>query len=142
MEIAPSATFLRMAKPVKKMGRIFKTALFTKLARKAGIGDAALCKAILQVMDGQADDLGGGVFKKRLNENRHRSIILTTGGGHWFYEYLFAKKDRDNIADDELDAFRKLAKVYGRATDQQLELMLKNKDLVEICNDGEAQIQK
>jgi hypothetical protein len=127
---------------VRKTGRIFKTALFAKSARKGGIADAVLCKAIQRVMQGQADDLGGGVFKKRLNENRHRAIILATGGSHWFYQYLFAKKDRDNIDDDELEAFRKLAKTYGKATDSQLERMLENKDLVEICNDGEAQIQK
>jgi len=131
-----------MAEPVRKIGRIFKAALFAKAAKKAGITDVVLCKAIRQVLLGQADDLGGGVFKKRLNENRHRAIILATSGDHWFYEYLFAKKDRDNIDENELDAFRKLAKAYGRATNQQLENMLKNKDLVEICSDSEAQIQE
>ena len=39
-----------MTKPVRKTGRIFKAALFAKVARKAGITDAALCKAIRQVM--------------------------------------------------------------------------------------------
>jgi hypothetical protein len=57
-----------------------------------------------------ADDLGGGIFKKRLNENRYRSIVLAKGGHFWVCEYLFAKKDRANIEDDELDGFRKLAK--------------------------------
>ena len=142
MSIAPGATVPDMAKLVPKTGRVFKAALFAKAARKAGITDAALCKAILQVMQGQADDLGGGVFKKRLNENRHRGIILATAGRHWFYQYLFAKKDRDNIYDDELEAFRKLAKAYGKATDPQLERMLESRDLVEICNDGEAQLQE
>lgn len=35
--------------------------------------------AAAAVMKGQGDDLGGGVLKKRLNENRHRSIILAQG---------------------------------------------------------------
>jgi len=131
-----------MTQPDLKTGRVFKSALFAKAARKAGLTDETLCKAIRQVLQGQADDLGGGVFKKRLNENRHRAIILAKGGSHWFYEYLFAKKDRDNIEDDELVAFRKLAKAYGRATDLQLKNLLKNKDLVEICHGGEAQIQE
>ncbi len=52
---------------------------------------------------GQADDLGGGVFKKRLGKNRSRSIILAKGGSHSVYEYLFAKKDRDNIDEREMD---------------------------------------
>ena len=51
--------------------RVFKTAKFAKEARKARIRDGELCAAIRQVMAGQADDLGGGVFKKRLNDNMH-----------------------------------------------------------------------
>ena len=47
--------------------RAFKTAWFSKAARKARISDAALTTAIREVMQGQADDLGGGVFKKRLD---------------------------------------------------------------------------
>ncbi len=70
--------------------RAFKTAWFSKAARKARIGDPALIAAIREVMRGQADDLGGGVFKKRLNKNMHRSILLAKGGRHWVYAYLFA----------------------------------------------------
>ncbi len=79
-------------------GRVFKTTWFTKAAQKARIGDAELCLAIRQVMLGQADDLGGGVYKKRLNKNMHRSIILAKSGERWIFAYLFAKKDRANIA--------------------------------------------
>ena len=63
-------------------------------------------------MQGQADDLGGGVYKKRLNDNMHRSIIVAKAGWHWIYAYLYAKKDRENIAPDELDGFKRLAKDY------------------------------
>ncbi|WP_217482537.1 type II toxin-antitoxin system RelE/ParE family toxin [Sphingomonas sp. CL5.1] len=94
----------------KKTWRTFKTAWFAKAARKARISDDELCEAIREVMKGQADDLGGGVFKKRLNKNRHRSIILAKFGSYWLYQYLFAKKDRANIDDDELREFRLLAK--------------------------------
>ena len=59
--------------------RTFKTAWFSKAARKALIADKELCAAIAQVRKGQCDDLGGGVFKKRLDKNRHRSIILAKG---------------------------------------------------------------
>ena len=47
-----------------KVDRIFKTAWFAKEARKAKITDGMLCHAIKQAMQGQADDLGGGVYKK------------------------------------------------------------------------------
>jgi len=72
--------------------RIFKTAWFTRAARKALIVDNELCLAIQQVMLGQAEDLGGGVFKKRLDKNRSRAILLARRGRYWVYEYLFAKK--------------------------------------------------
>ncbi len=84
---------------------------------------------------GQADDLGGGVFKKRLDKNRRRSIILAKGGMHWVFEYLFAKKDRDNIDDKELAGFRKLAKAYEGLDAQQIDRLLKDGDFTEICHD-------
>lgn len=115
--------------------RAFKTARFNKDAKKAGIKDAELCEAIAQVVAGQADDLGGGVYKKRLNSNMHRSIILAKGGKFWIYEYLFAKKDRDNIDDDELAGFRLLAKSYAALTVPQIAHLLADKDLLEICHD-------
>ena len=39
--------------------------MVTKAAGKARIADDELCKAVMQVINGQADDLGGGVFKNR-----------------------------------------------------------------------------
>ena len=92
-----------------KPTRSFKTSWFTKAAKKARIEDADLCVALRETQLGQADALGGGVFKKRLNDNMHRSLILAKGGRHWVYAYLFAKKDRDNITPDELADFKKLA---------------------------------
>lgn len=93
----------------RAVSRVFKSAWFAKASRKAGISDEALCAAAREAMLGQADDLGGGVYKKRLNRNRHRGIILAKAGRHWFFEFLFAKKDRANIDDAELRAFRILA---------------------------------
>lgn len=118
--------------------RTFKTAWFSKAARKALIADKELCDAIDQVRKGQCDDLGGGVFKKRLDKNRHRSIILAKGERYWVYEYLFAKKDRDNIADDELAGLRSLAKGYAGLRDEQVSQLLAEGDWLEICHDRQA----
>ena len=125
--------------PSRHLTRAFKTA---KDAKKAKIKDEELCQAIKQVMLGQVDDLGGGVFKKRLNDNLHRSIILAKGGQYWVYEYLFAKKDRDNIEDDELLAFRLLAKSYAGLKEHQLGQLIANGDFVEICHDDKTEIQE
>jgi hypothetical protein len=127
---------------LQPINRVFKTARFSKDAKKAKIKDRALCDAIGLVMAGQGDDLGGGVFKKRLNDNLHRSIILAKGGKYWIFEFLYAKKDRANISDDELLAFRLLAKSYAGLADPQLNQMLAASDLLEICHDSQNQIQK
>lgn len=118
--------------------RVFKTAWFAKAARKARIADRELCEAIAQVSLGQADDLGGGVFKKRLNRNMHRSIIIARGRLYWLYVYLFAKKDRANIDAAELAAFRKLADLYGQWTDREIDLELGAGALMEICIGSEV----
>jgi hypothetical protein len=126
----------------EQTARVFKTAWFTKAARKARIKDDELCEAIEEVRKGQADDLGGGVFKKRLNQNMHRSIILAKGGRYWIYEFLFAKKDRANIGDDDLEDFRVLAKTYAALGDVQIAQLVADKDLTEICNGDETQVQE
>jgi hypothetical protein len=129
-----------MTKSAGKTARVFKTAWFAKAAKKARIGDDKLCEAIRQVTKGQADDLGGGVFKKRLNKNMYRAVILAKSGRLWIYEYLFAKQDRDNIEDDELAAFRQLVKTYEQLTDRQIAQLVQNRDLTEICHDDEAPV--
>ena len=128
--------------PSRQPTRTFKTARFSKHAKKARIGNGELCLAFEQVKLGHADDLGGGVFKKRLNDNLHRSIILAKGGKYWIYEYLFAKKGRDNIENDELLAFRLLAKSYAGLAGHQIDLLLTAGDFVEICHDDKTEIQK
>lgn len=127
-----------MTKQSTPRGRVFKNSAFAKLARKADIDDEQLCTAIRQVMNGQCDDLGGGVFKKRLNKNLHRSIIVAKGGGYWLFVFLFAKKDRENIQDDELRAFRALAKAYEHVTETQLTRLLDDNHLTEICHGDPA----
>lgn len=79
---------------------------------------------------GQGDSLGGGVWKKRLDKNRKRAIVLTKVDRFWVYVYLFAKKDRENISAKELKAFKKLSDDYQSA---DVDRMVKNGDLHEIC---------
>lgn len=125
----------KAAKPPTAKARVFKTKWFAKEAKTQHITDDELCTAIKAVMQGKADDLGGGVWKKRLNDNMHRSIIVAKGGKHWIYAYLFAKADRDNIDDDELAGFKKLAKVYEKLTDADIATAVELKKLVEICHE-------
>ena len=120
--------------------RFLKTAWFAKAARKARISDRSLAEAINEIALGQADDLGGGVFKKRLNNNLHRSIVLAKAGEFWVFAYLFAKKDRANIDEDELVAFRKLAELYRRKTVTDLLKEIETGALLEIDHGNENKI--
>jgi hypothetical protein len=125
------------AKKVRSMARVFKSKGFARDARKAGIKDEELCKAAKELEEGKGEDLGGNVWKKRLNENRSRSIVATKPGSFWLFAYLFSKNDRENIDQDELEAFKKLSKDLGSKGVAGLEKMAIDGSAVEICNDDE-----
>jgi hypothetical protein len=83
---------------------------------------------------GQGDDHGGNVWKKRLDKNTKRGIVVNKIGDFWVFVYLFAKSDRENIDERELRDFRRLARDYGKAKTADIERMMALKDLMEICN--------
>jgi hypothetical protein len=112
--------------------RLFKTKRFAVLAGKAWIGDDELREAFTETLNGQGDNLGGGVWKKRLNANRHRSIILAKGSRFWVYQFLYAKKDQSNIGPKQLTDLRELAKTYGGLTEWEVQHLLDMKEFVEI----------
>jgi hypothetical protein len=118
----------------KAVLRVFKTAWFSKKARAAGVSDADLCKAAKELDAGQGDDLGGNVWKKRLDKNTKRGIVVNKIDDFWLFVYLFAKNDRENIDDRELRDFKKLARDYGNAKRADIDHLLRSKELVEICN--------
>lgn len=112
--------------------RLFKTKRFAMQAGKAWIGDDELREAFTEMLKGQAESLGGGVWKKRLNANRHRSIVVAKGGIHWVYQFLYAKKDQSNISPGQLADVRELAKTYGRLTEMEIQRLLEMKEFLEI----------
>jgi hypothetical protein len=127
-----------MTRDAERYERVFKTAWFSKAAKKAYIPDAELCSAIRQVMLGQADDLGGGVYKKRLGKNLYRSIVLAKGGQFWVYEFLFAKQDLSDIPHEKLLELRQLAKTYAMLTSREIDQLITKEKFVEICHDDKT----
>ncbi len=115
--------------------RVFKTPWFHRAARRAGIADSELCLAAHDAAGGRANDLGGGVFKKRLNRNLHRAIILAKGGEQCVYVDLFAKQDQANITKADLADFRKLATIYAGFSLRQVTDALASGRLKEICRE-------
>lgn len=116
--------------------RIFKTKWFNKEAKSHAIHDEELIRAASAALEGKAADLGGGVYKKRLNHNRDRAVILAKGGEHWFYAFLYAKQDMSNISYRELVGFRELAKHYARLSDDKISVLIHKEELVEVIHDG------
>jgi hypothetical protein len=115
--------------------RVFKTKRFAKDAHKEGVSDTELCRVALELGEGKGEDLGGNVWKKRLNENRNRSIVATKPGAFWIFVYLFAKNARKNINVDELATFKKLARDYGSAGQAGVNALVLALTLKEICHD-------
>lgn len=72
--------------------RVFKTKWFAREARSHAITDEELCRAILETEQGKADALGGGVFKKRLHQNRERAIILAKGEAIGFTRFYMQNR--------------------------------------------------
>ena len=114
---------------------MFKTRQFADAASKAWICDSQLREAFGQLLRGQADNLGGGVWKKRLIQNRHRSIVLAKGRHYWVYQLLFDKQDQSNISPKDLAWFRVMAKAYEGLNETQIQQLLDRKDFVEIHHD-------
>ena len=107
------------------------------------ISDSSLCEAVRRAERRMIDaDLGRGVIKLRLartgqgRSRGFRSIVLFRQGKRAFFVYGFAKKERDNICQDELTAFRKLAEEMLAYDDAALAAAMKNGTITEITDHG------
>ena len=118
--------------------RIFKNKWFSRFADKEGITNGELVEAVNLLEAGQADDLGGGVYKMRLarpgegKRGGYRVIVFFRSEERTFYEYCFAKSDRDNISERQLSNFKKRAKNYLSMTDEQIEWNKKIRTFIEV----------
>ena len=126
------------------MRRVFKTRHFARLMRKAGLSDLLLCNAVSEMAIGLIDaDLGGGVFKKRVplpgrgKRGSTRTLVATNKRDRWFFVFGFAKSERDNVSDAELEALKAIARDLLRLTPAELDMHLGGGALQEICHGQE-----
>lgn len=98
---------------------IYKVKAFLRFARAEAISDERLAEAVKRANAGLIDaDLGGGVIKQRVarpgqgKSGGYRTILLFRHGERAIFAYGFAKNDRENLARDELVAFRKAAALF------------------------------
>jgi hypothetical protein len=123
--------------------RIFKTRLFAKFARRERIPDASLSEAIVRARQGLVDaDLGGGVIKQRVarqgqgRSSGYRTLIAYRFGDFAVFLFGFAKNDRDNIDDRELDDLREAAASWLAADEKLIGQAVEKGLLVEVQDDA------
>lgn len=119
--------------------RIFQNAWFRRFARRENIQLSTLIDAVSRAEQGLIDaDLGGGVIKQRIarsgqgKSGGYRTIIVFRQGERAFFVFGFAKSDRDNLAKDEVDAFKKTAGFLLKLSDLQIEMLIENGEFTEI----------
>ena len=118
--------------------RIFKNTWFSHFADKEGITDGELVEAVNLLEAGQADDLGGGVYKMRLvrpgegKSGGYRVIVFYRTEERTFFVYSFAKANRGNISEKELRIFKKRAKIFISKNDEEIRDDLRKRDLIEV----------
>ena len=131
------------------MTRVFKTRHFQRWARKKGLTDAVLRRAVEEMASGLIDaDLGGGVVKKRTGLTGRgkrggvRTLVATNRDDRWFFMFGFEKNERDNIDDEELEALKDHAADWLACTAAQLDEAVADGALLEIADDSRSQTQK
>jgi len=119
--------------------QIYKNTWFSRFAKRERIKDSSLLKAIDDIERGLVDaDLGGHIIKQRVarpgqgKSGGYRTIIVFQQEDKAIFVYGFAKSDRENIASDELEAFRKAAEQLLSLDQAQITALLQAGVLTEI----------
>ena len=107
--------------------------------RKERLSDQALNKVIQEIMGGLIDaNLGKGVIKKRIplpgrgKRKGSRTLLATNWQDRWIFLYGFAKNERANVTDEELEGWQKLTSDYLKLSDKQLDLLIQRGELLEV----------
>lgn len=119
--------------------RIFKTRVFVRFARKAKLADKALREAVSEIERGLIHaDLGGGVIKQRIarsgggKSGGFRTIVLYRVKNRAVFVYGFEKSGQDNIGDDELREFRRLADKMLAYSDAEIRTAIEAGAVIEV----------
>lgn len=124
--------------------RIFLTRGVERFARRQRIADASLGEAIERAERGIIDaDLGGGLIKQRVarpgqgRSGGFRMVVAYRAAERAVFLYAFAKSDRDNIDDDELEALRMIGANWLAASAELVGQAIEDGDLKEIEHDDD-----
>ena len=119
--------------------RIFKVKWFAKFARRERIPDSSLVDAIDAARQGLVDaDLGGHLIKQRVartgqgKSGGYRTIIAFKTADRAIFMYAFAKSDRANLTNDELDHYKTAAKHLLALSSADLDRLAAERTLIEV----------
>ena len=122
---------------------VYKTKIFARFARRAGITDETHCDATARAEKGLIDaDLGNGVIKQRLprqgkgRSGGYRVIVFYRTSTRTVFVDGFAKSDKGNIDDNDLLLFRELAIEYLAYLPPQVEDLVEEGEWIEVDCDG------
>jgi hypothetical protein len=123
--------------------RIYKTKWLARFARQERISDASLQEAIERAERGLIDaDLGGGLIKQRvarLGQGRsggYRAIVAYRANRRAVFLYAFAKKERENLDQEELLTLRTIGSRWLDANESAIRHALAESILQEIKFDA------
>lgn len=125
--------------------RVYKVKVFGRFQRRERIADKSLAKAVRDAESGLVEaDLGGGLIKQRIarpgqgKSGGYRSVIVYRRGDLAVFLLGFAKNERANIDDDELEDLRGQARAFLGLSADQIKAAIAADELMEVSYDGET----
>jgi hypothetical protein len=119
--------------------RVYKVKVFARFQRREHIADETLAKAVKSAEEGLVDaDLGGGLIKQRVarpgqgKSGGYRTVIAYRRGDLAIFLLGFAKNERANIDEDELDDLRGQARAFFGLSAEQIEAAIAEDELMEV----------
>lgn len=119
--------------------QVYKVKVFARFQRRERITDKALAKAVRNAENGLVDaDLGGGLIKQRVarpgqgKSSGYRTVVAYRHGDLAVFLLGFAKNERANIDEDELEDLRGQARAFLRLSADQIDAAITEDELTEV----------
>ncbi len=119
--------------------QVFKTRDFAKWAKKEGVADKAMIKAVSDMQKGLIHaELGGGLCKQRVarpgkgKRGGHRTLIAFKKDDRSIFVFGLSKNDCDNIDAEEEKYFKRVAQYYLNLSSELLNTLVDQKELIEV----------
>lgn len=124
--------------------RVYKVKVFARFQRRERIADATLANAVRRAEEGLVEaDLGSGLIKQRLarpgqgKSGGFRAVIIYRRGELAVFLLGFAKSERANIDDDELEALKEQSRAFLGLSEDQINTAIADALLTEVSYDNE-----